>query len=74
MSDIVKLRLFATEVPIQVIQNLMTAIDPQLLTEHTIMLLFHDLSKLLPAEELPRRLADLLVTAVEDDEDEYPTH
>jgi hypothetical protein len=61
-------RLFAEGVPFQVMQNLVTALDPDLLTEHTVMLLFHDLSHSFPVEELPHRLLDLIAEYFNDDE------
>lgn len=72
-------KLFANDVPAQVIQNIVTAIDPELLTEHTLMLLLHDLSRLLPIEELPHRLLTVVTDYYthEDDgegEDSPPTH
>jgi len=59
-------RLFADDVPTQVVQNLVTALDPSLLTEHTVMLLFHDLTKLMPMEEMPRRLLEVLMDYFEE--------
>ena len=75
MSDI---KLFASEVPVQVIQNIVTALDPELLTEHTLMLLLHDLSRTLPIEELPHRLLAVMTEYYSheetDDEELPPTH
>jgi len=69
-------RLFADGVPFHVLQNLVTALDPALLTEHTLMLLFHDLSHSVPIEELPHRLLDVIGDYFTDDEPEgeHPTH
>jgi hypothetical protein len=63
-------RLFAADVPVQVIQNLVTALDPQLLTEHCLMLLIHDLSRLLPLEELPHRMLAVMAEYFNGEEDE----
>lgn len=70
-------RLFIDGIPFQVVQNLVTAIDPNLLTEHTMMLLFHDLARLLPAEELPHRFVEVMAqyfVAGDDDDTEVSTH
>ena len=73
-------RLFVEGLSFQVMQNLITALDPALLTEHTLMLLFHDLSHSFPIEELPHRLLDVISDYFTDDdpkaeeESEPPTH
>ena len=74
-------RLFVADVPLSVLQNLVTALDPALLTEHSLMLLFNDLSRVLPIEELPHRMLDLMTDYFshgEDDDDDsepaVPTH
>jgi hypothetical protein len=71
-------RLFVENAPISAIQNLITAVDPALLTEHSLMLLFHDLSRLLPIEELPQRLLEAfsvyMTESDQSDEEEHPTH
>ena len=59
MSDDRPNRLFIQGAPLQVVQNLITALDPELLTEHSILLLLNDLTKLLPIDELPRRLMEV---------------
>jgi hypothetical protein len=59
MSDDRPQRLFIQAAPSQVVQNLITALDPELLTEHTILLLLNDLTKMLPIDELPRRLVEV---------------
>lgn len=64
-------RLFQSTAPLQVIQNLITAIDPALLTEHTILLLISDLTKMLPIDELPNRLLEVFseyLTEIEQNE------
>jgi len=72
------MRLFAEDVPLHVVQNLITALEPELLTEHSLMLLLHDVSKLMPIEELPKRLLDVLVeyfkTGNGDDDEEEDEH
>jgi len=73
-------KLFIESAPIQAVQNLITAIDPALLTEHSLMLLFHDLSRFLPIEEIPQRLLEAfsvyMTEEADEDEDEvdHPTH
>ena len=74
-------RLFLETAPVQVIQNLITAIDPALLTEHSLMLLFNDLSRTLPIEELSQRMLGVLLVYMtteneenEETEEDHPTH
>jgi hypothetical protein len=71
-------RLFLSTAPLQVVQNLITALDPALLTEHTILLLINDLTKMLPIDELPNRLLEVFseyLTEIEDESDgETATH
>lgn len=65
--------MFVTGLPIQVLQNVVTALDPALLTDHTLMLLFNDLSRLLPIEELPHRMLDLMTEYFSNGESEEPS-
>jgi hypothetical protein len=79
MSTKIENRLFVADAPLQVIQNIVTALDPALLTEHTLMLLFGDLSRVLPIEELPHRMLEVMTeyfdeTETDDGDPEPVTH